>query len=97
MQKMHADESAKSKVELEQGKKEREKLETDRRFLAHDFEEAKRERLSSGVGGTPKKKNGAKSMRGASFGDGFDADEAMVVSPSRSKDREKERERTCEQ
>ena len=92
MQRLHADEAAKAKAELEAQRKEREKMQTDNRFLQHDLaREAERAnrvngpRPKSTLQGTPRK-----SRRGAR-GDGFDDDEVRMASPSRSFNREKSR------
>lgn len=92
MQRLHADEAAKVKAELEAQRKEREKMQTDNRFLQHDLaREAERANKVNGprprstLQGTPRK-----SRRGAR-GDGFDDDEVRMASPSRSFNREKSR------
>lgn len=90
MQKLHADEASKQKAELEAQRKEREKTETDNRFLHHDLaQEADRARRVNGTAksrvgtqmGTPRKN------KRAGLGDGFDDDEVRLMSPSRSKDK----------
>lgn len=90
MQKQHADEASKQKAELEAQRKEREKMETDNRFLHHDLaQEADRAKRVSGTAksragtqlGTPRK------SKRTGLGDGFDDDEVRLVSPSKSKDR----------
>lgn len=94
MQKLHQDETSKQKAELEAGRKQREKMETDNRFLQHDLaQEADRTkrlngpgraRTAPGIGGTPKK------TKKTGLGDGFDDDEVRMVSPSASKDKSKD-------
>jgi hypothetical protein len=93
MQKLHADEAARQKAELEAQKKEREKTETNNRFLQHDLaQEAERAKRSTGAvrprvatqPGTPRKN------RRAALGDGFDDDEVRLVSPSRSREKAKD-------
>lgn len=93
MQRLHADEAAKAKAELEAQRKEREKMQTDNRFLQHDLaREAERAnrvnaaRPKSTLQGTTPRK----SRRGAR-GDGFDDDEVRMASPSRSFNGEKSR------
>lgn len=90
MQKLHADEAAKQKAELEAQRKEREKMETDNRFLHHDLaQEAGRAKRVNGAAksrtgtqmGTPRK------SKRTGLGDGFDDDEVRLMSPSRSKDK----------
>lgn len=90
MQKAHADQASKQKAELEAQRKEREKMETDNRFLHHDLaQEASRAKR---VNGTAKSRAGTqmgtprKSKR-TGLGDGFDDDEVRLVSPSKSKDK----------
>jgi hypothetical protein len=94
MQKLHADANAKQKAELEAGRKQREKMETDNRFLQHDLaQESERTRrlagpekprAAPGMSGTPNK------SRRTALGDGFDDDEVHMASPSRSKDKSRE-------
>lgn len=90
MQKLHADEASKQKAELEAQRKEREKMETDNRFLHHDLaQEADRAKRVNGTAksrvgtqvGTPRK------SKKFGLGDGFEDDEVRLMSPSRSKDK----------
>ena len=100
IQKQHTDESTKWKSELEAGKKERERMNTDNRFLQHDLaQEVEKGKRLTGPGkartavngfGTPRKNK--KATQG--MGDGFDDDEVRMISPSRSKEKEKSREQT---
>ena len=100
MQKQHTDETTRWKTELEAGKKERERMNTDNRFLQHDLaQEVEKGKRLTGPGkartavngiGTPKRNK--KSTQG--LGDGFDDDEVRMVSPSRSREKEKSREQT---
>ncbi|KAK5734134.1 hypothetical protein LTR17_009117 [Elasticomyces elasticus] len=89
MVKLAADDAARNKAEVERERKEREKMETDRRFLVHDLEqESERvKRLNGGTGktrtGTPKKAG----RRTAGLGDGFEDLEVRAVSPSRSREK----------
>ncbi|KAF7196847.1 hypothetical protein HII31_01765, partial [Pseudocercospora fuligena] len=90
MQRLHAEEAAKSKAELEAQRKEREKMETDNRFLQHDLaQEAERTKRLTGPSraqGT-QRQTPRKSKRTA-LGDGFDDGELhMTTSPSRSRDK----------
>lgn len=98
MRKLHADEAAKTKSELEVGRKEREKMATDNRFLQHDLaQETERAKRLNGTGkvraaavagreeGTPRK-----SKRTTGLGDGFEDNEVRLVSPTKSKDRPKD-------
>ncbi|KAF2479560.1 hypothetical protein BDY17DRAFT_304195 [Neohortaea acidophila] len=104
MQKLHAEESARQKAELESGKKEREKMETRTRFLQHDLaQEAERVK---GLRGTGKARNSAqhgadsgtatpRASRRAGMGDGFDDGEvSRLVSPSKSRDKARLNEQT---
>jgi hypothetical protein len=97
MQKLHADEAAKQKAELETMRKQREKTETDNRFLQHDLaQEADRMKRTAGSsklrqvnkGDTPRKKK-------QGHGDGFDDSEVLMVSPSRSRERSKDQTPTA--
>ncbi|KAK4554006.1 hypothetical protein LTR86_008847 [Recurvomyces mirabilis] len=95
MQKLHAEEAAKTRAELDAGRKEREKMETDNRFLQHDLaqEAARVKRVDSGKGKgaipireriTPRKN------KRSGLGDGFDDDEVRTASPSRSREKAKD-------
>ena len=89
MQKLHSDEAAKQKAELEAGRKEREKMETDNRFLKHDLaQESERKKRLNGPG-KPRQETPRKTKR-TGVGDGFDDDEVVLVSPSKSKDKSRE-------
>ncbi|KAJ9666923.1 hypothetical protein H2201_003057 [Coniosporium apollinis] len=101
-QKLHADTLAKQKAELEAAKKDREKVETDNRFLEHDLvQEAKRAKQAARAvrdGGANARTRAAgqgspattpKKARPVPFGDGFDDDDIVMVSPSKSRDRRK--------
>jgi len=89
MQKLHADEAAKQKAELDTMRKQREKIETDNRFLQHDLaqeaDRSKRTAGSSKLRPTREKDTPRKKKQG--LGDGFDDSEVLMVSPSRSKER----------
>ncbi|TKA77824.1 hypothetical protein B0A55_04598 [Friedmanniomyces simplex] len=96
MQKLHADEAARVKAELEANKKEREKMETDNRFLQHDLEqESERVKRLNGPGkarttGPGKEKDTPRKARRTVLGDGFDDAEVRPISPSRSREKTKE-------
>ncbi|KAK5121635.1 hypothetical protein LTR85_004807 [Meristemomyces frigidus] len=96
MQKLHADEAAKVKAELEAGKKEREKIATDNRFLQHDLaQETERAKRLNGPGkastaATGKEKETPRKTKRTGLGDGFDDDEVRMLSPTKSKDRQKD-------
>ncbi|KAK5138586.1 hypothetical protein LTR08_000174 [Meristemomyces frigidus] len=95
MQKLHTDEAARAKAELDAGRQERAKLETDQRFLQHDLAlEAERVKRLNGpgraraaaglaVGGaeTPRK------AKRTGLGDGFDGEDLRLKSPSKSRDK----------
>lgn len=97
LQQQHREEVSRQKAELEAGRREREQMETDHRFLQHDLaREAERlKRLDghakarsvvaapNGRTETPKKLK--RIIRG--MGDGFDDAEIRMASPSRSRDR----------
>lgn len=103
IQKLHAEEIEKQKRELEIARKDRERVETTNKFLQHDLaQETDRTRQSrrtlqdrptnvryqSGDGRQSPAKT-PKRGKIAPFRDGFDDDEVMVVSPSKSKPRSK--------
>ena len=96
MQKLHADEAAKQKAELESGRKEREKMETDNRFLQHDLaQEAERAKRLTGPGkaraaAAGKGNETPRKARRTGLGDGFEDEEVRLVSPSKSKDKSRE-------
>ena len=95
IQKLRTDAETKAKAELAQGRKEREKMETDNRFLQHDLaQESERAKRLNGPaksradtaaeGGTPRKN------KRAAWGDGFADEEVKMISPSKSKDKSRE-------
>ncbi|TKA30093.1 hypothetical protein B0A50_02812 [Salinomyces thailandicus] len=96
MQKLHAEQAAVVKAEIEAGKKEREKMGTDNRFLQHDLaqETEKAKRLNGAgkarplVGG--KGKETPKKAKRVGRGDGFEDEEVRMVSPSRSREKSKD-------
>ncbi|KAI7278074.1 hypothetical protein KC332_g17152 [Hortaea werneckii] len=101
MQKLHAEEAARAKAELDKGRKQREKLETEGRFLQHDLaQEAERARRGNGGGkgrmtapGPAVKNKGQETPKRAKkngLGDGFDDDEVRILSPSRSREKSKD-------
>jgi hypothetical protein len=97
MQKLHADEAAKQKAELEAMRKQREKMETDNRFLQHDLaqeaDRVKRTVGSSKMKQTKEKETPRKRKQG--HGDGFNDSEVLMVSPSRSRERSKDQTPTA--
>lgn len=93
MQKLHSDQSAKHKAELDATRKEREKMETDNRFLQHDLaQEAERAKRTGGpVKPRPaKEKDTPRKAKRKALGDGFDDEEVLTVSPSRSREKSKD-------
>ena len=95
MQKLHTDETAKHKAEMEAGKKEREKMETSNRFLQHEAQESERAKRLNGPGRARtaqavKEKETPRKAKRPNRGDGFDDDEVLVISPSKSKERPKD-------
>jgi len=96
MQRMHADEAARAKAELETNKKEREKMETDNRFLQHDLnQEAERAKRLNGPGkarttGPGREKDTPRKNRRTALGDGFDDVEVLLISPSKSREKAKD-------
>ncbi|RMY73753.1 hypothetical protein D0862_14237 [Hortaea werneckii] len=102
MQKLHAEEAARAKAELDKGRKQREKLETEGRFLQHDLaQEAERARRTNGAGKGRMTASAVSAVRNRGqetpkrakkngLGDGFDDDEVRIVSPSRSREKSKD-------
>lgn len=96
MRKLHADEAAKQKTEIEAAKKERERMDSENRFLQHDLaQEAERAKRVGGPMKGPGKarQNGQITPRKAkrpALGDGFDDDEMVTISPSKSKEKSRE-------
>ena len=96
MQRLHADEAAKSKAELDAQRKDRQKMETDNRFLQHDLaQEAERAKRVNGPGRSrgstrPTQRETPKKSKKTALGDGFDDNEILMASPSRSKDKGKD-------
>lgn len=97
MQKLHADEAAKQKAELDAMRKQSEKMETDNRFLQHDLaqeaDRAKRTTGSTKLRPTREKDTPRKKKQG--HGDGFDESEVLMVSPSRSREKSKDQTPTA--
>jgi len=98
MQKLHADEIAKQKAELEIARKDREKVETNNRFLEHDLaqEAAKsRKTVKESTNNKPKLQSRPvsvttpKKSRTLPFRDGFDDDDIIMVSPPKAQDKTK--------
>ncbi|QIX00624.1 hypothetical protein AMS68_006141 [Peltaster fructicola] len=91
MQKGFAEEAAKHRGELEAGRKEREKMQTDNRFLQHDLaQEAERAKRLNGAGKsrTIAERDTPRKIRKAGLGDGFNDDEVQMFSPIRSRGRD---------
>ena len=101
LQKRHTEELARQKAELEVSRRDREKVETSNRFLEHDLaQEAERARNARR---TLKDRHGnvtqarpqqspvttPKKTRSLPFRDGFNDDEVVIISPSKSKDKSK--------
>ena len=103
IQKLHGEEIEKQKRELDNAKKDRERVETSNKFLQHDLaQEAGRARqnrrtlqdrpVNARHHSIDDRQSPAKTpKRGkiAPFRDGFDDDEVVVVSPSKTKQRSK--------
>ncbi|KAF2159601.1 hypothetical protein M409DRAFT_70916 [Zasmidium cellare ATCC 36951] len=89
MQKLHADETAKQRAEIEASRKEREKMQTDNRFLQHDLaQEAERVKRVTGPKKPTQRETPKKSKRTA-LGDGFDEHE-LQASPSKTRDKSRD-------
>lgn len=98
---IHANETAKQKAELDALRKEREKMETEKRFLEHDLVQqtertrAVKKNVHDGQDSMMRGKESAQSSPAGTpskrrimpFRDGFDDDEVMLMSPTKAKDR----------
>ena len=103
MQQLHAEEVAKQRAELDRLRRDRDKVETDNRFLQHDLaQEAERSkgprrnlaiRPSNGTKPTenvqPSPVSTPKKDKSLAIRDGFDDDEVMLISPTKAKERSK--------
>ena len=100
MQSLHAEETAKQKAEIEAARKERETVKTSNRFLEHDLaQEVERAKRLKGPANQSNVRNGSRAENGTAttpqkayslpHRDGFDDDEIITYSPSRSRDRGK--------
>jgi len=97
LSKQHADLAAKQRAEIEQAKVEREKLLTEKKYLQHDLQEeserAKRlQRIAKGGNAAVNVKSTVTTPRktkAGPFRDGFDDDEIMVISPTKTPSRSK--------
>ena len=95
MQKMHADEAARQKIEIDSARAERQRIETENRFLKHDAQDVQRTRTISTDAKDAAKiddalvdANGSplttpKKNRIKPFSDGFEDDEIVMLSPSK--------------
>jgi len=100
-QQQHAEEVAKQKSDLEALRKEKEMMETEKRFLEHDIvhrtDRIKAFKKPEGQGNATHAKDSAQESpagtpskrRNLPFRDGFDDDEVMFISPIKPKDRGK--------
>ena len=99
MLQLHAEEVAKQSAELDSARKDREKVETNNRFLEHDLaqeaQKAKQKRpLKDGNGNIGKTKTATedspvttpKKSKPLPLRDGFNDEEVVVVSPSKPKE-----------
>lgn len=103
MQKLHADQAAKHRAETHAARKDREKVETNNRFLEHDLaqevERTKRIKATStdDADARPRAKTKhlgpSKTTTGTThnlpYRDGFDDNEIMLVSPNKGKEKAK--------
>lgn len=98
MQKMHADEAARQKIEVDSARADRQRIETENRFLKHDAQDVQRTRTrtissdakdAAKIDGALDDANGRsplttpKKNRKKPFGDGFEDDEIVMLSPSK--------------
>lgn len=105
MQQLHSEEVTKQKAELDRTKRDKDKVETDNRFLQHDLaqeaEKAKSMKRSlamrpgtasrpvQDIKDTTPKSTPKNDKMVATFRDGFDDDEVQVVSPTKAKEKTK--------
>lgn len=103
MQKLHVEELQKQKAELDIMRKEREKVQTDNRFLEHSLAEEARTRAvtkKAPVNGDTYKAHGApvasplstpkrNKDKAIPFRDGFDDEEIFFMSPTKAKEKSK--------
>ena len=89
--KQHQTENEKHRAEIEQARKDREKLATHNQFLDHEMNDQawqlRRAQKSAKVGEKPGQANNDATPRKSKpvpFGDGFNEDEVTVVSPSKA-------------
>ncbi|KAF2722998.1 hypothetical protein K431DRAFT_221033 [Polychaeton citri CBS 116435] len=91
IQKLHAEEVARHKVEIAAHREERKKVETDNQFLQHNLaQEAQKSKKPSGTvraGVAPAKALASPRNQALALGDGFADEEIAIVSPSKSKER----------
>lgn len=91
LQKLHIQENEKHRLEIEQARKEREKLVTHNQFLDHERNDqtwqvrrAQKDSAANAKGNQGGNDVTPKKPRSAPFGDGFNEDEVAVVSPSKA-------------
>jgi len=103
MQQLHAEETSKQRAELDRLRRDRDKVETDNRFLQHDLaQEAERSkgsrrtlaiRPSNGTkpaeAAQPSPASTPKKDKSLAIRDGFNDDEVIFISPTKAKDRSK--------
>jgi len=105
MQKLHAEESAKHRAEIEAARKDQETIKTSNKFLEHDLaqemEKSKRLRkdgvnTSRNDAGRARTENVTtpRKTQTLAFRDGFEDHEIMVVSPSKTKEKDKNKDGT---
>nr|POE75105.1 hypothetical protein CFP56_63340 [Quercus suber] len=93
MQRLHADDVAKQKLELETNRKEKEKMETANRFLQHDLVQESERVKKVNTASTTKPmtvRTPRKPAKRLDIGDGFENAEVQFGSPSKNKDRSRE-------
>jgi len=92
MQRMHADEAVRQKVEVEKARTELQKITTEKDFLENDLADGTKQirNLQKAIKKGSEKATGKenqpttpKKTRGHLFGDGFDDDEVQPMSPSK--------------
>jgi len=104
MQKLHAEESAKHRSEIEAARKDQETIKTNNKFLEHDLaqemEKSKRlkkdganNRNTSGRARTENATTPRKTQTLA-YRDGFDDHEILAVSPSKTKEKDRNKDNT---
>jgi hypothetical protein len=85
LRKSHQSTQAQSKLDLESVRKEREKIETDKKFLEHDFVARVRQPSKKPLQPSNKQHQNDSFKHKLPFGDGFDDGQMLLVSPRKNR------------